>query len=133
MRIRVKTLPLRVGVTRLTALVEYILTLWRASGEQIGERERVLEIDRCNAILILTHALRKATQDDARNLQETTDDLLSRGRLYRTVYDELREGKAESKKAVEVDIVAELETARRQLSTLTAEPEAAVVFDDEED
>ena len=43
------------------------------------------------------------------------------------------EKKKSAKKAVEVDIVAELETARRQLSTLTAEPEAAVVFDDEED
>ena len=85
MRIRVKTLPLRVGVTRLTALVEYILTLWRGSGEQIGERERVLEIDRCNAILILTHALRKATVARLRFKIEpcVTDLLIKSGELSR--------------------------------------------------
>lgn len=50
----------------------------------------------------LYDTLRQAAQDDARNLQETTEDLLGQGKLLRTVYDRLRTGKEESKKAVEV-------------------------------
>jgi hypothetical protein len=50
----------------------------------------------------LYDTLRKASQDDTQNLQDTTDDLLSQGRMYRSVYDQLREAKNESKKPVEV-------------------------------
>ncbi len=48
----------------------------------------------------LYDTLRQASQNDSKDLQETTDDLLTRGRLNRAVYDELRESK--DKKPVEV-------------------------------
>lgn len=50
----------------------------------------------------LYDTLRKATQDEARNLQETTEDLLQQKRLYRPVYEKLQEAKGSSKKSVEV-------------------------------
>ncbi|HKS37242.1 MAG TPA: hypothetical protein VJW76_08645 [Verrucomicrobiae bacterium] len=50
----------------------------------------------------LYDTLRKATQDEARNLQETTEDLLQQGRLYRAVYEKLQEAKGGAKKSVEV-------------------------------
>lgn len=49
----------------------------------------------------LYDTLRKAAQDDPKNLQEATEDLLSRGRLRQGAYDRLHDGK-DSKKAVEV-------------------------------
>ncbi|MCW5553891.1 MAG: hypothetical protein KIS67_17260 [Verrucomicrobiae bacterium] len=50
----------------------------------------------------LYDTLRRATQDDARNLQETTEDLLSEGRMFRNVYDRLQTGRREGRTAVEV-------------------------------
>jgi hypothetical protein len=50
----------------------------------------------------LYDTLRKASQDDARDLQETTTDLLTQGRLLRPVYDRLQSAKEGSKKTVEV-------------------------------
>jgi hypothetical protein len=50
----------------------------------------------------LYDTLRKATQDEARNLQETTEELLQQGRLYRAVYEKLQEAKSGSKKSVEI-------------------------------
>jgi hypothetical protein len=50
----------------------------------------------------LYDTLRKATQDDAKNLQETTEDLLSEGRMFRNVYDRLQTGRREGRTAVEV-------------------------------
>ncbi len=50
----------------------------------------------------LYDTLRKATQDDARDLQETSNDLLSRGRMYRTVYERLRSAKDGARRPVEV-------------------------------
>jgi len=50
----------------------------------------------------LYDTLRKATQDDARDLQETTNDLLSQGRMYRTVYERLRSAKDGARRPVEV-------------------------------
>jgi len=50
----------------------------------------------------LYDTLRKTTQDEARNLQETTEDLLQQKRLYRPVYEKLQEAKGGSKKSVEV-------------------------------
>jgi hypothetical protein len=50
----------------------------------------------------LYDTLRKATQDDARDLQETSNDLLSQGRMYRTVYERLRSAKDGAKRPVEV-------------------------------
>jgi hypothetical protein len=50
----------------------------------------------------LYDTLRRATQDDAKNLQETTEDLLSEGRMFRNVYDRLQTGRREGRTAVEV-------------------------------
>ena len=50
----------------------------------------------------LYDTLRKATQDDARNLQETSDDLLTQGRLHQNVEQYLRESRRGGKTAVEV-------------------------------
>lgn len=50
----------------------------------------------------LYDTLRKATQEDARNLQETSDDLLAQGRLRQSVYDHLRESRRAGRSAVEV-------------------------------
>lgn len=50
----------------------------------------------------LYDTLRRATQDEARNLQETTEDLLSEGRMFRNVYDRLQTGRREGRTAVEV-------------------------------
>jgi hypothetical protein len=50
----------------------------------------------------LYDTLRKATQDDAKNLQETSDDLLTQGRLRQSVYDRLRESRRTGQQAVEV-------------------------------
>ena len=50
----------------------------------------------------LYDTLRKATQDDAKNLQETSDDLLTQGRLRQGVYDYLRESRRAGKTSVEV-------------------------------
>jgi hypothetical protein len=50
----------------------------------------------------LYDTLRQATQDDARNLQETSDDLLTQGRLRQGVYDRLRESRRTGRTAVEV-------------------------------
>jgi len=50
----------------------------------------------------LYDTLRKATQDDAKNLQETSDDLLTQGRLRQSVYETLRESRRSGQQAVEV-------------------------------
>ncbi len=50
----------------------------------------------------LYDTLRKASQDDARNLQETTEELLRSGRLVRPVYERLQSGKDEAKRSVTV-------------------------------
>lgn len=50
----------------------------------------------------LYDTLRKATQDDAKNLQDTSDDLLTQGRLRQSVYDRLRESRRAGEPAVEV-------------------------------
>ena len=50
----------------------------------------------------LYDTLRKATQDDAKNLQETSDDLLTQGRLRQSVYERLRESRREGRTSVEV-------------------------------
>ncbi len=50
----------------------------------------------------LYDTLRRATQDEARNLQEATEDLLSEGRMFRNVYDRLQTGRREGRTAVEV-------------------------------
>ena len=50
----------------------------------------------------LYDTLRKATQADARNLQETSDDLLTQGRLRQDVERYLRESRRGGKTAVEV-------------------------------
>ncbi|HEX5222185.1 MAG TPA: hypothetical protein VFZ59_21705 [Verrucomicrobiae bacterium] len=50
----------------------------------------------------LYDTLRKATQDDAKNLQDTSDDLLTQGRLRQSVYDRLRESRRSGQQAVEV-------------------------------
>ncbi len=50
----------------------------------------------------LYDTLRKATQDDAKNLQETSDDLLTQGRLRPGVEQYLRESRRGGKTAVEV-------------------------------
>lgn len=50
----------------------------------------------------LYYTLRKATQDDAKNLQETSDDLLTQGRLRQSVYETLRESRRSGQQAVEV-------------------------------
>lgn len=44
----------------------------------------------------LYDTLRKLPQEDTRNLQDTTNDLLAQGRLYRSVYDRLREAKSQA-------------------------------------
>ena len=50
----------------------------------------------------LYDTLRKATQDDARNLQATSDELLTQGRLRKGVEQYLRESRRGGKTAVEV-------------------------------
>lgn len=50
----------------------------------------------------LYDTLRQATQDDAKNLQETSDDLLTQGRLRQSVYERLRESRRSGRSAVEV-------------------------------
>lgn len=50
----------------------------------------------------LYDTLRKASQADPKDLQDTTQDLLDQGRLYRSVYQRLQGGKKDSQKAVEV-------------------------------
>jgi hypothetical protein len=50
----------------------------------------------------LYETLRKATQNEAKNLQDTTEELLKQGRLYRAVYEKLQEAKGSPKKSVEV-------------------------------
>jgi hypothetical protein len=50
----------------------------------------------------LYDTLRKATQDDAKNLQETSDDLLTQGRLRQSVYERLRESRRSGEQAIEV-------------------------------
>jgi hypothetical protein len=50
----------------------------------------------------LYDTLRKATQDDAKNLQETSDDLLAQGRLRQIVYERLRESRRTGRTSVEV-------------------------------
>ncbi len=50
----------------------------------------------------LYDTLRKASQDDARDLQDTTNDLLSQGRMYRNVYERLRSARDGSRRPVEV-------------------------------
>lgn len=50
----------------------------------------------------LYDTLRRATQDEARNLQETTEFLLSEGRMFRNVYDRLQTARREGRTAVEV-------------------------------
>ncbi len=50
----------------------------------------------------LYDTLRKAAQDDAKNLQETSDDLLIQGRLRQGVEQYLRESRREGKSAMEV-------------------------------
>lgn len=50
----------------------------------------------------LYDTLRKATQDDAKNLQETSDDLLTQGRLRQSVYERLRESRRTGRTSVEV-------------------------------
>lgn len=50
----------------------------------------------------LYETLRQATQDDAKNLQETSDDLLTQGRLRQNVYDRLREGRRTGQSSVGV-------------------------------
>jgi hypothetical protein len=50
----------------------------------------------------LYDTLRKATQDDAKNLQETSDDLLAQGRLRQNVYERLRESRRTGRSSVEV-------------------------------
>jgi hypothetical protein len=50
----------------------------------------------------LYDTLRKASQDDAKNLTDTRDDLLSRGRLTRGTYETLQSAKDGAKKSVEV-------------------------------
>ncbi len=49
----------------------------------------------------LYDTLRKATQDDAKNLQDTSDDLLTQGRLRQGVEQYLRESRRGGKTAVE--------------------------------
>jgi hypothetical protein len=94
----------------------------------------------------LYDTLRKATQDDAKNLQETSDDLLTQGRLRQSVYDRLRESRRTGQQAVEVS--AELlrdgftseannleERARRSINELRSGVERAaesVLGDDTE-
>jgi len=94
----------------------------------------------------LYDTLRKATQDDAKNLQETSDDLLTQGRLRQIVYDRLRESRRTGQQAVEVS--AELlregftseannleERARRSINELRSGVERAaesVLGDDTE-
>ncbi len=50
----------------------------------------------------LYETIRQAAQDDARNLQETSDDLLTQGRLRTSVYEQLRESQREGEAAVSV-------------------------------
>ncbi len=50
----------------------------------------------------LYDTLRKAAQDDAKNLQETSDDLLTQGRLRQGVEQYLRESRRAEKTAVQV-------------------------------
>lgn len=50
----------------------------------------------------LYDTLRKATQDDAKNLQDTSDDLLTQGKLRQGVYDRLRESRRSGKQAIDV-------------------------------
>ena len=50
----------------------------------------------------LYDTLRKATQDDAKNLQDTSDDLLTQGRLRQSVYDRLRESRRSGRQAIDV-------------------------------
>jgi len=50
----------------------------------------------------LYDTLRKTSQDDAKNLQETTDELLRSGQLVRPVYERLQSGRSESKRSVAV-------------------------------
>lgn len=50
----------------------------------------------------LYDTLRKAQQDDAKDLQETSDDLLAQGRLRQSVYDRLRESRRSGRQSVEV-------------------------------
>ena len=94
----------------------------------------------------LYDTLRKATQDDAKNLQETSDDLLTQGRLRQSVYETLRESRRTGQQAVEVS--AELlrdgftseannleERARRSINELRSGVERAaesVLGDDTE-
>jgi len=94
----------------------------------------------------LYDTLRKATQDDARNLQETSEDLLTQGRLRQSVYDHLRESRRSGRSAVEVsaDLLREglsaeannlEQRARRSINDLKAGVERAaesVLGDDTE-
>jgi len=50
----------------------------------------------------LYDTLRKAAQDDAKHLQETSDDLLTQGRLRQSVYDRLRESRRSGRQAIDV-------------------------------
>lgn len=94
----------------------------------------------------LYDTLRKAMQDDARNLQETSDDLLTQGRLRQGVEQYLRESRRGGKTAVEVsaDLLREgfsaeadnlEQRARRSINELKAGVERAaesVLGDDTE-
>lgn len=72
----------------------------------------------------LYETLRQAAQNDAKNLQDTSDDLLTQGRLRQIVYDRLREGRRAGRNSLEVsaDLLREgfsseannLETRARQ-------------------
>ena len=50
----------------------------------------------------LYDTLRKATQADAKDLQDTSDDLLTQGRLRQSVHDRLRESRRSGRQAVDV-------------------------------
>ncbi|MFO1513232.1 MAG: hypothetical protein U1F83_10025 [Verrucomicrobiota bacterium] len=50
----------------------------------------------------LYDTLRKAAQDDAKNLQDASDDLLTQGRLRQSVYDRFRESRRSGKQAIDV-------------------------------
>jgi len=50
----------------------------------------------------LYDTLRQAAQDEPRSLQRTTEDLLREGRLRRSVYETLEEGRRQGRRAVQV-------------------------------
>src|SRR5204862_6229469 len=50
----------------------------------------------------LYDTLRKTTQDDAKNLTETRDELLRTGKLSRSVYDTLQKAKDEARNSLDV-------------------------------